>query len=141
MTMNKEHLARWAPHFSKEPWWDMYGALYEGPGSDWEGAGTALDQMAYALAKARGLDTTQTCPACHAIVDQITTVGRYTACDACEAAKEAQHQRERHNQKLAEFEHAVWLSMLPPEERTAYLEEVRRTVTLSLRGLMMRDVQ
>jgi hypothetical protein len=117
--------------------------LYEGPGSDWEGAGTALDQMAYALAKARGLDTTQTCPECQTVVDQVATVGRYTytSCDACEATYEARHQREHHDQKLAEFEHAIWLSMLPPEERAAYLEEVRRTVTLSLRGLMMRDVQ
>jgi hypothetical protein len=74
----------------------MYCALYEGPGHDWEGADIALDQMIYALAKAKGIDTTQVCPSCSKWVDQARSLrepSKHEAsldegCEACRAEDE-----------------------------------------------------
>lgn len=141
----REHFARWSCYFGSESWWEMYQALYDGPGHDWEGASTALDQIAYQLAKARGLDTTQTCPSCRKVVDEIPTLMEWQACSACEAAKEARRAAERRayeaQQELERIARENMLARMTPGQRAAFLERERKAFTGMRYGLISRDVQ
>jgi hypothetical protein len=145
MTYVDDHHRRWGALFAKEPWWDVQCALYEGPGHDWEDADLAMEQMLYALAKARGLDTQQVCLKCHRTVDQVRSLplpgtGSYRACEACRA----QDEWERNTDELIMCEkyraHVRWYESLPPDERKAYDQESDAAVRIYLDGILTRDV-
>jgi hypothetical protein len=136
-----DHHRRYGAFFKEEPWWEMHCALYDGPGSEWEGASLALDQMVYALAKARGLDTKQTCPRCQLVVDQAQSVGEWRSCDHCEHAEEIEHEVRVAADRLRKLEEEIRYLAMPPDARRSYDEENRKAVHLALSGLMARDVQ
>ena len=141
----KEHFKRWQSYFHNEPWWEMYQALYEGPGSDWEGASEALDQIAYQLAKARGLDTTQTCPSCKLVRDEVTTFTEWRSCAACETAEEARQEKERKEWEAQRERERIarenMLKAMTPQQREAFLSEEKAAFQGGLYGLFHRDVQ
>src|SRR5512139_838700 len=117
--MNK----RWSKLFAGSPWLDMIGALYEGPGSDWEGGREAFDQLLYELAKARGLDATQTCPRCKKVVDQAACADY--GCENCDREDEERHEASVRARDAAKAMHLAWLSGLPQEEREEYERKAR----------------
>lgn len=141
MSYIDDHHRRYGAMFSSEPWWEAHCALYEGPGHDWEGC-DVLDQVVYALAKARGLDTWQTCPRCGTVVDQPRSLGTgHDSGDHCDHADEIEH--EIRIAKLAEDRRR-------DEERRAALTPTQRAdedrrnaeeMKLSMHGLIWRDVQ
>lgn len=136
-----DYQRRYGAFFAGEPWWEMHCALYEGPGSDWEGAGPAMEQMAFALAKARGYDTTQTCARCGLVVDQPTSLGRHQNCDGCEHAQEIEHEQRRARADQERVDREIRYLALTPEERRRVDEENQRQCRLAIHGLIRRDVQ
>ena len=133
--MNK----RWTDLFAGSTWLDMISALYEGPGSDWEGGQEAFDQLLYELAKARGLDATQACPRCKKIVDQAACADY--GCEACERADEERHEASQRALEAAKQMHIAWLAGLPPEEREEYERRAREEYMTLINGMIARDVQ
>lgn len=143
-----DHHRRWGALFGHEPWFAVQCALYEGPGHDWEeDAGLAMEQLLYALAKARGLDTTQVCPRCRRTVDQVRSLPEATSrdysrlCDACEQ----QLEWEEISDLLVECERRAvgerWYASLTPEQRATADRESRASLLFYVDGLMTRDVQ
>ena len=124
----ENHRHRYGAFFANEPWWEMHMALYQGPGHDWEGADVALDQIMFALAKARGHDTTQVCPHCKTVVDEPRSLNplrsdRYPdkiECHWCVLADEIDNDLYRQGQaQLRAAERAAYEAMTP-EQRAEY---------------------
>ncbi len=136
----EDHIKRWRPIFEREPWWEMHQALYEGPGHDWEGASAAMEQMVYAIAEARGLDTKQTCNGCNKLVDQVATLGSVD-CDACEQQQAWEWQAWELELEEGRIIERLRRSKLTDAERQAEDEWAREQSTMYLRGLITRNVQ
>lgn len=137
----RDHIKRWSPAFESEPWWETHCALYEGPGHDWEGADVALEQMVYALAKARALPTEQTCPRCGTIVDEVSSLGKHRDCQHCEHADAIEDEIAEASDRLRRLEAEARYLALSPDERARVDAENKRVVQLAMHGLLTRDVQ
>lgn len=142
--MSDIYKKRWEQHFRNEPWWETHLGMYETV--DWEGASEAFEQQIYALAKARGIDTTQTCPTCHQEVDEPACLEpNWKSCEDCEFIDEWHHEQDVKKAKIerlwAKARHLAYLQSLTPAER-AYVEaEERQRNRYMINGLICRDVQ
>lgn len=146
MSYIEDHHRRWGQLFGHEPWFEMQCALYEGPGHDWEGADLAMEQVLYALAKARGVDTTQTCPRCRNVVDQVRSLpdpasASGVGCDACEAQWEWEHLADALVKAERRWAYQRWYAALTPEQRAIHDREAAQQAQFYLGGLITRDVQ
>lgn len=144
MTYIHDHHRRWGVLFGAEPWFSMQCALYEGPGHDWEGCDLALEQVLYALAKARGLDTTQICARCRRTIDQVRSLSAQPSGLDCELC-EQQDQWEAIADDLILVERRAreerWYATLSPEQRALYDEAAAKQAVHVVYGLIARDVQ
>ena len=157
MAYASAHKLRWERYFGDEPWWADHLALYEYlADKDPGGVEQPLEELVYALARARGIDSRQTCPSCKKTVEQATSLDgefddRWSGCEACRTearrlAKEAEkrHEEERKQQVEAERRYQEWFASLTPEQQAFEQErraEALKPYLLMVNGLITRDVQ
>lgn len=148
MSYIQDHHRRWGALFGHEPWFDMQCALYEGPGHDWEGADLAMKQVLYALAKARGLNTTQRCPWCKRVVDQVRSLpakqeayGKEDGCEGCKAQANWEYLADALVREERRIANLWWYRSLSPEQREVYRRQRSELIRIAMHGLINRDVQ
>lgn len=94
------------------------------------------------MAKARGLDTTQTYPRCGQVVDEARSLGECnyscTACREHEAETDRIADAEEDVRRIAEVPRRAALT---PEQRDSEDREAIKFAQIVCAGLMQRDVQ
>lgn len=155
MAYANAHQKRWERHFSDEPWWDGHLATYEYL-ADHEDGEKDLVELVYALAKARGIDTTQICPSCKMVVDEPRSFDPrdhdpMSGCTDCHRrslaawnAALAAERAEKEKREAAERVYQSWYATLTPEQRAAEDErraEIVAPMRFMIDGLIKRGVQ
>lgn len=130
---------RWQPIFGTETWWSGTREAYEVAldQEDERERSRPIEELVYRLAKASAKDTTQTCPKCGRVVDEVRCLGKYSHCELCVADEEAEHLAYVQWNKDERLRREAAYAAMTPEERL----EADRGVTLNLMGLVRRDVQ